>query len=123
MVAVALQLSQHNSIPVCEVVFRGELGVCYVRFPPLRPTATGPLKYKNRTQKFVHFRGNYFCIFFFVCAPLWAGQVNEKKYKNETEVRGILAIQVSSPLLIINSLKFENEAHLGHMSSSEAGFV
>ena len=45
---------------------------------------------------------------FFACAPLWAGRINEKIYRNETEVqaRGILAIQVSSP----PSLKFENEA-------------
>ena len=54
----------------------------------------GPLQYKKETQKVVHFRGNSFCNFFFVCAPLWAGRVNEKKYKNETEVRGILAISL-----------------------------
>ena len=41
----------------------------------LWPTAMGPLKYKNETQKFAHFRGNYFCIFF---ALLRAGRVNEK---------------------------------------------
>ena len=53
--------------------------------------AIGPLKYKNKTQKIVHFRVNFFCIFFFECALLWGGRVNEKKYKNETEV--------SSPLV------------------------
>ena len=52
---------------------------------------------KMKTQKCVDFRGNYFCIFFFVCASLWAGQINQKAYKNETEVRGTSAIQVSSP--------------------------
>ena len=36
----------------------------------LRPTATLPQKHKNETQKFVDFRGHYFGIFFFVCAPL-----------------------------------------------------
>ena len=30
----------------------------------------GAQKYKNETQKNVDFRGNNFCIFFFVCAPL-----------------------------------------------------
>ena len=62
-----------------------------------RPTVMGPQKYKNETQKVVDFRGNYFCIFFFVCAPLWFGRINENKYENDTKVRGILAIQVSSP--------------------------
>ena len=52
----------------------------------------GPQKYKNGTPKCVHLRGNSFSVLFFVCAPLWAGRVNEKKYKNETEVRGILAL-------------------------------
>ena len=50
----------------------------------------GPQKHKNETQKIVDSRG------IFVCVPLWAGRINEKKYKNETEVRGILTIQVSS---------------------------
>ena len=97
------------------------VGAIFVPFPlktgtnllhPLPPSivervAMGRQKYKNETQKInllisVHFHGNYFCIFFLVCAPLWAGRVNKnknKKMKNETEAREILAIQVSSPLV------------------------
>ena len=61
-------------------------------------TAMGPQKYKNKTQKYVDFPCTYFGSFFFVCAPLWAGRINEKnKNKNETEVRGLLIIKVSSP--------------------------
>ena len=67
--------------------------------------------------------------FSYVPRYAWAGRVNEKKYKNETEVRGILAIQVSSPL--VWKLKMRPTmgrsrpqsccylAHLGHISSSE----
>ena len=44
-----------------------------------QPTAMGPQNYKNEAQKIVHFRGNDFCIFFFVCAPLRAGRVKKKK--------------------------------------------
>ena len=56
----------------------------------------GPQKHKNETQKIVDSRGIFSVYYFFVCVPLWAGRINEKKYKNETEVRGILTIQVSS---------------------------
>ena len=34
--------------------------------PSLRPTAMGPQKYKNETEKNVDFRGNYVCISYFV---------------------------------------------------------
>ena len=45
------------------------------------------------------------------------GWASERKIidKNETEVRGILVQSLKPP-----SLKLENEAHLGHISSSEA---
>ena len=59
-------------------------------FPLLRPSAMGPLKYKNETRKVVHF----FFLFCMCWAMLCAGRVKGKKYRNETEVRGILAIQV-----------------------------
>ena len=56
----------------------------------------GPQKSKNETQKVGEFRVNYFRNFYsYIYAPLWAVRIGEKKYKNETEVRGILAIQVS----------------------------
>ena len=57
-----------------------QISVGYSCGKHVRPTAMASLKYKNEPQKIVHFRGNDFCIFFFVCAPLWAGQVNGKKY-------------------------------------------
>ena len=53
------------------------------------------------------YRWPLLCVCWFLCAPLWAGRVNEKQNKNETEL--------SSP-----SLEFENEAHLGHILSRTA---
>ena len=50
------------------------------RFTP-QANRYGTTKIQNETQKNVDFRCDYFCIFFFVCALLWAGRVNEKQKK------------------------------------------
>ena len=64
--------------------FRGGVHLFYLnRHTPsgYRPTAMGPQKHKNETQKIVDFRGNYFCIFCFISICPAMGWVNKtKKY-------------------------------------------
>ena len=58
-----------------------------------------PLKYKNETKKLFISPAIISAFSFCMCPAMgWASE-RKKKYKNEMEVRGILAIQVSSPLV------------------------
>ena len=66
-----------------------------------RPTALRPQKYKNETQ-------NISCS---LCASLWTGRLERKTIQNETGPWN------TGPKSLAPSLKFENEYHLGHMSS------